>query len=68
MYFWTDGIQMTWLEKCVKCPVLEDPSTNNMGKGPKHCSKLNDRNFTIFIGPCEGKSSWKSFSEWYAKS
>ena len=30
----------TWLDKCLKSPVLEDPSTSNMVDIPKHCSNL----------------------------
>ena len=68
MYFWSNGLWKTWLDKCVKCRVSEDPSTSNMGNGPKHCQKLNDSTFTIFIDPCERNSGWRSHSKWYAKS
>ena len=27
----------TWSDKCLKSPVSEEPSTNNMLKAPKHC-------------------------------
>ena len=27
----------TWLEKCLKSPVSEDPSTSNMVNMSKHC-------------------------------
>ena len=27
----------TWLDKCLKSPVLEDPSRRNMVNVPKHC-------------------------------
>ena len=27
----------TWLGKCLKSPVAEDPSTSNMVNVPKHC-------------------------------
>ena len=37
MYFSTYGPRKTWLDKCLKGFVLEDPSTSNMGNGPKHC-------------------------------
>ena len=30
MYFWTYGIEKTWLNKCLKNQVSEDPSTSNM--------------------------------------
>ena len=62
MYFWT------WLDKCLKSLLSKDPSTTNMANRPKHCWNLNDSSFTIFIDPCEGNSSRKSFSEWYGKS
>ena len=68
MSFWNYGLRKTWLEKCLKTPVSEDPSTSNMGNGRKHCSKLKDSIFTIFIDHCEGNFAWKSISEWYAKS
>ena len=29
--------EKTWLDKCLKSPVSEDPSTSNMGNGWKHC-------------------------------
>ena len=53
MYFRTYGLGKMWLDKCLKSPLSEDPSTSNMVNGWKHCSKLNDSNFTIFIDPCE---------------
>ena len=30
MYFWTNGIPKTWLDKCLKSLVLEDPLSSNM--------------------------------------
>ena len=27
----------TWLDKCLKSPVLEEPSTRDMVNVPKHC-------------------------------
>ena len=68
MYFWTYGLGKTWLDKCLKIPVSDDPSTNNMVKGPKHCLNLNDSTFKIFIDHCEEYSGRKSLSELYAKS
>ena len=67
MYFWTYGLRKTWLDKCLKSPVSEDPLTSNMVNGPKHCWNLNDATFTIFIDPLEGKSGWKIVSDSYAK-
>ena len=50
MYLQNYGLQKTWLDKCIKGPVLEDPSTSNFVNGPKqsYCS-----NFIIFIDPFE---------------
>ena len=61
MYFWTYGLRKTWLEKCLKSPISEDPFKSNMINEPKRSSKLNDSNFTIFIYPCDGNSSLKNF-------
>ena len=36
MYFRTYELQKTWLDKCLKSPVSEDPLTSNMVNGPKH--------------------------------
>ena len=68
MHFWTYGLRKLWLGKCLKSPVSEDPSTSNIGHGPKHSSNLNESTFTIFIDPCQDNSGWKSLSEWYAES
>ena len=59
--------KMTGLNKCLKSPVLEDLSTSNKGRGPKHCSVLNDSNFRVFIDPCSSNSGQKRLSSWYAK-
>ena len=67
MYFRTYWLRKTWLDKCLKSRVLEDPSRSNMVSGPKHCWNLNDSAFTIFIDPCESNSGWKSLSGSYAK-
>ena len=34
-----------------------------MVNGPKHCWKLNESNFTIFIDPYERNWGWKSYSK-----
>ena len=68
MSFWTYRLRKTWLDKCLIGPVSEDPSTSTMVNGPKHCSKFDDSNFTIFIDPWLGNSGLKSVSEVYAKS
>ena len=40
MYFRTYGLPKTSSEQCVKSPVSEDPSKDNMLNAPKHCSNL----------------------------
>ena len=60
MYFWTYGLRNTWLGKCLKSPVWKDPSKSNTVNGPKHCSKLEESTFTIFIDFCEGNSGLES--------
>ena len=67
MHFWTYGLHKTRLDKCLKIPVSEDPSTSNMTNTPKHCWNLNKSTFTIFIDHCESNSVGKSLSWWYAK-
>ena len=65
---WTWGLRKTWLDKCLKSAVSQDPLTSNMVKEPKHCSKLNHSTFTIAIHSCEDNSGSNSLSEWYWKS
>ena len=50
----------TWLGKCLKSPVSEDPSTSNMVKMPKHCWNLPHSTFIIFVHHCEGNWVVKS--------
>ena len=68
MYFRTDALAKTWLDKSLKSLVSEDTLKNNMVNGPKHCSKLNHSTFIIFIDPCEDNSVRKIRSSWYGKS
>ena len=64
MYFRKCRLGKTWLNKCLKSRVLEDPSTNNMANGSKHCCNLNKNTFTIFINYSEGNALEKgSFSD-----
>ena len=58
----------TLLNKCLKRPVPEVPSTSNMVNHPKYCWHLNHSTFTIFIHACEDNYCWKSLPEWYEKS
>ena len=37
MHFRNYGLRKTWLDKCLKSPVSEDPMKSNMVNGPKHC-------------------------------
>ena len=68
MYFWNYRLRKRWIDKSLKSPVKEDPSTGHMVNRPKHCWNLKDTTFTIFIDPCECSSGLKSLSEWYVKS
>ena len=34
MYFLNYGLQETWLDKCLKSPISENPSTSHMGNEP----------------------------------
>ena len=49
MYFPKYRPRNTWLDKCLKRRVSEDPWTENMENWSKQCSNLNDRTFTKFI-------------------
>ena len=52
MYFWTYGLQKTWLDKFLKSLVSEDSSTSNIVNASKHFWNLNDSIFIIFIDHC----------------
>ena len=52
-YFRNYPLRKTWLDKCLKYRVSEDPSKNNIVKEPKHCWNLNDSTFTIFLDQSE---------------
>ena len=53
-------LRKTWLDKCLKSSVSEDPSTENMGNGTKHCCNMNDSAFTVLINHCGGNYDGKS--------
>ena len=53
MYFRNYGLRKTWLEKCLRSPVSEDPSTGNMVNELKHCFNLNISTLSIFTDHCE---------------
>ena len=60
MYFRNQGLQKTSLDKCLKSRVSEDPSTQKIRNGLKHCCNLNDSTFKIFINHCDGNCVGKS--------
>ena len=60
MYFRNLGLRKPSLDKCLKSGVSEDPSTDNIADGLKHCCNLNDSTLTIFINHCEGNCVRKS--------
>ena len=68
MYFRNYAPLKTWLDKCLKSPVSEDPTTTNMVNVPKHCRNLHHRPFIIFINHCQVNWVGKSLSYWHAKS
>ena len=37
MFLGNYRLQKTWLDKCLKSLVLEDPSTSDMVNASKHC-------------------------------
>ena len=48
--------------RCLKSPVSEESSTDNMVNGSKHSCNLNESTFTIHFDHCEGNSFEKSLS------
>ena len=66
--FWKLLTPKTWLDKCLKSPVSEDPSTSNMADVPKHCWNLHHTIFIIFIDHCQVNWVGKNLSDWHAYS
>ena len=60
MYFRNYGLPKTSLDQCLKSPVSEHPSKNDMVNAPKHCSNLKEYCFTIFIDHWDGNFLTKS--------
>ena len=58
----------TYLDKCLKSQVWEDPSTSTLVNVPKHGSNLLHFTFIIFIDHCQVNWVGKSLSYWHAKS
>ena len=54
MYFPSYGLQKTWIDKCLKSPVLQDLSRGNLVNKPEHRFSINGSTFTLFIDQCEG--------------
>ena len=54
MYFRNYRLGKTWLDKCLKCPVSDNPLRENLVNGPKHRFNFNGSTFTRFIDHCEG--------------
>ena len=52
----------TWLDKCLKSPVSEEPTRSNMVNVSKHCSNLHHINFIIFLDHYHVNSVGKSLS------
>ena len=66
--FWKLSTPETWLDKCLKSPISEDPSTSNMADVPKHCWNLHHTIFIIFIDHCQVNWVGKNLSDWHAYS
>ena len=62
MYFGNYGLPKTWLDECLKCPILKYPSKSNILNAPKHCSHLKDSPFTTFIDHWEVNCPTKSLN------
>ena len=60
--------QKTWLDKCLKIPLGEDPSTSNMVNMPKNCWNLRHSTFIKLIDHCQVRWVGKSLSYWHGKS
>ena len=54
MYFQNNRQRKTCLDKSLKGPVWEDPTTYDMVNGPKHWFNLNESAFMILGDHCEG--------------
>ena len=53
MYFRNYGLRKTWLDKCLRSLVSEDPSTGNMVNELKYCFNFNDSTLSIFTDHCK---------------
>ena len=57
----------TWLDKCLKGPVSEDPSRSGMVNVNKHCSNLHRVTFIKVIDHCQVTWVGKNLSYWHGK-
>ena len=60
MYFRNCCLRKRCLDKGVKNPASECPSTNNIVNAQKHCCNLDDGTFIIFIDQSEHNLVGKS--------
>ena len=56
----------TWLDKCLKSPVSEDPSTSNMVNVRKHYWNLHHSTFIIFLRHWPGNFVRKTLSYYWS--
>ena len=49
MYSRKYWLRKTYLDKCLKSRISEDPSTNNLENGSKHCCNRSDSSFIMLI-------------------
>ena len=52
MYFGSWRLRKTCLDKCLKSPFSEDPSTGDIVNEPKHCRNLKASTFIIINDHC----------------
>ena len=60
MYSRKHWLRKTYLDKCLKSRISEDPSTNNLENGSKHCCNMSDSSFIMLINRDKGNSLGKS--------
>ena len=58
----------TWLDKCLKSPVSENPYASNIVNFPKQCRNHHHSTLIIIIDQCEVNWVGKGLSYWHAKS
>ena len=54
MYFWTYVLPITWLDKRLKSPFSEDPSTSHMVNGPKNVEIWTTAPLPYLLNPVKG--------------